>query len=76
MSSNCDTVVPEDFFLLHVQHRDDGIKERYLAAAFQDYVWSHPLLKFCPGRNCKHIMKSVKPMAKRCICSNCKLVFW
>ncbi len=74
MSINCDVLVPEDFLLAHVKRQD--IRDKYRSSCFHDYVWSHPLLRFCPGKNCTFVIKATKPLAKRCVCISCKVSFW
>ena len=76
MSTHCDCTAPESFVLSHVSNR--VISKRYVASAFQDYVRSHPCMRFCPGKNCKRIVMIHHPVqtVKRCQCTSCKIVFW
>ncbi len=74
MSAKCDTYAPEDFVLAHVGM--ENVRDRYNQLTFRDFVRSHPHLRFCPGTNCKLIIRAVVPLAKRVICSSCKASFW
>ena len=71
---SCPSFVPEDFVTRHLNRLD--LKEKYTSASFQDYVLSHPFLRFCPGKDCESVMKSEKPLAKKCVCTSCKSAFW
>lgn len=51
MAPKCDVRVPEDLVLKLL--RGPHLREKYLQFAFQDYVKSHPELRFCPGPNCQ-----------------------
>lgn len=70
---SCPNYVPEDFVKRHLNRSD--LKDKYTSASFQDYVLSHPFLRFCPGKDCKNVMKSEKPLAKKCVCTSCKSAF-
>lgn len=74
MSANCDTLAGEDFVLSHIGV--ENVRDMYNQLSFLDFVRSHPQLRFCPGNNCKLIIKAVLPMAKRVVCSSCKSSFW
>ena len=74
MSNQCDTLAPGDFVLAHVKR--PGLREKFQTMSFQTSIQSHPLLRFCPGRNCNYIVKGVKLLAKRVICVSCKTSFW
>ena len=74
MSANCDTLANEDFVLSHISV--ENVRDLYNQLSFRDFVRSHPQLRFCPGTNCKLIIKAVLPMAKRVICTSCKSSFW
>ncbi|XP_018329535.1 potential E3 ubiquitin-protein ligase ariadne-2 [Agrilus planipennis] len=73
MARECEVLVPEDFVLKLVLQ--PNIKEKYLQYIFQDYVKSHPQLRFCPGPNCQVVIKSQDTKAKRATCSKCKSIF-
>jgi len=70
---SCPNFATEDFVKRHLNRSD--LKEKYSSASFQDYVLSHPFLRFCPGKDCKSVMKSEKPLAKKCVCTSCKSAF-
>jgi ariadne-2 len=48
MANECDVLVPEDLVLNLVSRPQ--IRDKYQQFAFQDYVKSHPELRFCPGK--------------------------
>ena len=57
----------------------------YLGSCLNSHVWSlnfillicfSPFFRFCPGNNCKLIIKAVLQVAKRVICTSCKSSFW
>jgi len=73
MSANCDTLAPEDFVLAHISA--ENVRDMYNQLSFRDFVRSHPQLRFCPGTNCKLIIKAVLPVAKRVLCTSCKSSF-
>ncbi|CAG9817003.1 unnamed protein product [Phaedon cochleariae] len=73
MARECKVLAPEDFVLKHL-HRPN-MREKYQQFSFQDYVKSHPELKFCPGPNCSIVVHSQEPKAKRTTCSQCKTIF-
>jgi len=70
---SCPNFVPEDFVKRHLNRSD--LRDKYSSASFQDYVLSHPCLRFCPGKDCNSVMKSEKPLAKKCVCTSCKSAF-
>ena len=74
MSSNCDTRAHEDFVLTHVTKQ--SVRDRYKQLAFFDYIRIHPQLRFCPGNNCKYVIKAEKCVHKRATCTGCKTSFW
>ena len=74
MSPNCDSRAHEDFVLSHVTKQN--VRDRYKKLAFCDYIRSHPQLRFCPGKNCKYVIKAEKCVHKRAICDSCKTSFW
>ena len=74
MSANCDSVAAEDFVLAHISV--ENVRDMYNQLSFRDFVLSHPQLRFCPGTNCKLIIKAVLPVAKRVHCTSCKSSFW
>jgi len=73
MSANCDTLAAEDFVLAHISTQ--SVRDMYNQLSFRDFVLSHPQLRFCPGTNCKLIIKAVVPVAKRVLCTSCKSSF-
>jgi len=73
MSANCDTLAAEDFVLAHISM--DNVRDMYNQLSFRDFVRSHPQLRFCPGNNCKLIIKAVVRVAKRVVCTTCKSSF-
>lgn len=73
MAKDCVVLAPEDFVLKHLQHKTI-IREKYQHFTFQDYVKSHPELRFCPGPNCSIIVHSKDIKAKRALCDQCKTV--
>jgi len=73
MSANCDTLAAEDFVLAHISM--ENVRDMYNQLSFRDFVRSHPQLRFCPGTNCKLIIKAVIQVAKRVICTSCKSSF-
>ena len=74
MSANCDSLAAEDFVLAHISV--ENVRDMYNQLSFRDFVLSHPQLRFCPGTNCKLIIKAVLPVAKRVHCTSCKSSFW
>ncbi|XP_030748660.1 potential E3 ubiquitin-protein ligase ariadne-2 [Sitophilus oryzae] len=74
MARDCVVLAPEDFVLKHLQHKT-SIREKYQHFTFQDYVKSHPELRFCPGPNCSVIVHSNEIKAKRVVCDQCKTIF-
>lgn len=73
MAHKCDLLLPEDFALslpITSYH-----KVQYHNFAFQNYVRSHPYLRFCVGPNCKMVFKANEVLAKRVICTICKTMF-
>ncbi|XP_069669657.1 potential E3 ubiquitin-protein ligase ariadne-2-like isoform X1 [Periplaneta americana] len=73
MAQKCDVLAPEDFVLTLLSR--PSIRHRYQRSAFQDYVKSHPQLRFCPGPNCEIIIKAKDLSAKRATCNSCKTTF-
>lgn len=73
MAPKCDLRVPEDL-VLRLMHRPQ-LRSRYQRFAFQDYVKSHPELRFCPGPNCQIIIRSQDISPKKVICVACKSSF-
>lgn len=73
MAKDCDVLAPEDFVLKHLSKT--SIREKYQQFTFQDYVKSHPQLRFCPGPNCQVVVRSHEAKAKRSVCSHCKTIF-
>lgn len=73
MAPKCDVRVPEDL-VLRLLCRPQ-LRMRYQHFAFQDYVKSHPELRFCPGPNCQIIIRSQDISPKKAICEACKSSF-
>ncbi|KAF5281166.1 hypothetical protein FQR65_LT14846 [Abscondita terminalis] len=73
MARDCEVLAPEDFVLKHLSR--SNMREKYQQYTFQDYVKSHPELRFCPGPNCQVVIRSRDPKAKRSICCQCKTIF-
>ncbi|RZC42265.1 ariadne-2, partial [Asbolus verrucosus] len=73
MARDCVVLAPEDFVLKHLSR--PNMREKYQQFTFQDYVKSHPELRFCPGPNCPIVVHSDEMKAKRAVCSNCKTAF-
>lgn len=72
MATGCDVLVPEDLVLKLIPLPE--LRDRYQQFAFQDYVRSHPQLRFCPGANCQIIFRAKEPKCKRATCIQCKIV--
>lgn len=51
MAQNCAMLAPEDFILNLITR--PALRDKYQQFTFQDYVKSHPQLRFCPGPNCQ-----------------------
>jgi ariadne-2 len=73
MAAGCDVLVPEDLVLTLVSRPQ--IRDKYQQFAFQDYVKSHPELRFCPGTNCQGIIRSQDLSAKKATCKMCETSF-
>lgn len=73
MAKDCGILAPEDFVLEHISRAN--LREKYLQFAFQDYVKSHPQLRFCPGKNCSMVIYSKEVKAKKAVCTFCKTTF-
>lgn len=73
MARDCVILAPEDFVLKHLTR--PNLREKYQQFTFQDYVKSHPELRFCPGPNCSIVVHSKEVKAKRSVCTQCKTVF-
>lgn len=73
MARDCEVLAPEDFVLKHLSR--SNMREKYQQYTFQDYVKSHPELRFCPGPNCQVVIRSSQPRAKRSVCCQCKTIF-
>ncbi|XP_031641143.1 potential E3 ubiquitin-protein ligase ariadne-2 [Contarinia nasturtii] len=73
MATQCNVLVPEDLVLtlLCKPH----MRTKYQHFAFQDYVKSHPELRFCPGPNCQVLIRSKELSPKKATCDTCKTVF-
>lgn len=50
MATKCNVLVPEEL-VLKLLNRPQ-LRNKYQHFAFQDYVKSHPELRFCPGPGC------------------------
>ncbi|XP_059481460.1 potential E3 ubiquitin-protein ligase ariadne-2 isoform X2 [Neocloeon triangulifer] len=73
MAQGCEVLATEDFALKIITLPE--LRKKYQLFTFQDYVRSHPQLRFCPGPNCQVIVKAKLPKAKRAVCKSCKTVF-
>ncbi|XP_055374311.1 potential E3 ubiquitin-protein ligase ariadne-2 [Condylostylus longicornis] len=73
MAPMCNVRVPEDFVLNLVQR--PILREKWQKFAFQDYVKSHPELRYCPGPNCQIIIRSQDIQPKRAVCKSCNTSF-
>lgn len=73
MAAGCDVLVPEDLVLTLVSRPQ--IRDKYQQFAFQDYVKSHPELRFCPGTNCQGIIRSQEWSPKKATCKSCDTSF-
>ncbi|KAL3289867.1 hypothetical protein HHI36_023257 [Cryptolaemus montrouzieri] len=73
MARDCGVLAPEDFVLKHLARTN--LREKYQQFTFQDYVKSHPCLRFCPGPNCSIVIYSKEIKAKKAFCSYCKTSF-
>lgn len=73
MAAGCDVLVPEDAVLTLVSR--PNVRDKYQQFAFQDYVKSHPELRFCPGTNCQVIIRSQELSAKKATCRMCESSF-
>lgn len=73
MAQDCEVLVPEDFVLALLTRT--ALRDKYQQFTFQDYVKSHPQLRFCPGPNCQVVVYSKEPKAKRAVCTHCKTIF-
>ncbi|XP_022915099.1 potential E3 ubiquitin-protein ligase ariadne-2 [Onthophagus taurus] len=73
MARDCEVLAPEDFVLKHLSK--PNLREKYQQFTFQDYVKSHPQLRFCPGPNCQVVIRSRELKAKRSVCTHCKTIF-
>lgn len=73
MAQDCEVLVPEDFVLSFLTKPVS--RDKFQQFTFQDYVKSHPQLRFCPGPNCSVVVYSKEPKAKRSVCTNCKTIF-
>ncbi|KAG5677911.1 hypothetical protein PVAND_007627 [Polypedilum vanderplanki] len=73
MAPACDVLVPEDLVLSLISKPQ--IRDKYQQFAFQDYVKSHPELRFCPGTNCQVIIRSQDLSPKKAVCKVCQTSF-
>ncbi|XP_065347349.1 potential E3 ubiquitin-protein ligase ariadne-2 [Cloeon dipterum] len=73
MAPGCEVLATEDFALKIITLPD--LRKKYQQFTFQDYVKSHPQLRFCPGPNCQVIVRAKLPKAKKCFCQSCKTAF-
>lgn len=69
MAPACEFLSPEDFVLNLVTKPIS--RNRYQQFAFQDYVKSHPELRFCPGIGCQIIVRSQDLSPKKAVCKHC-----
>lgn len=75
MGQGCDILVPQTFVLQLLSQKDEALKRRYLQFCLNDWVRSHPQLRFCPGKNCQAVVKAEKVQAKRVKCTFCGTQF-
>lgn len=73
MATHCNVLVPEELVLTLLSK--PHMRTKYQHFAFQDYVKSHPELRFCPGPNCQVIIRSKEMSPKKAACDTCKTVF-
>lgn len=73
MARDCNILAPEDFVLTHLTR--PNFREKYQQFTFQDYVKTHPELRFCPGPNCPVVIRGKELKAKKAQCTYCKIVF-
>lgn len=73
MAPNCNVLVPEDLVLKLLTR--PLMRDKYQQFAFQDYVKSHPELRFCPGPNCQIIIRSQEIAPKKATCKSCNSSF-
>lgn len=73
MATHCNVLVPEEL-VLKLLNRPQ-MRTKYQHFAFNDYVKSHPELRFCPGPNCQVIIRSKEQSPKKATCDTCKAVF-
>ena len=73
MQEGCECLVGEDFVMETLVTADS--KARYEELLLMDYVVSHPELCFCPGPDCKVVVQTDEPSARRVNCDQCKSSF-
>jgi len=73
MEPRCPILAPEDFVLNLLSVPD--LRAKYQQFAFQDYVKSHPQLRFCPGADCQSVIRAKETQAKKVSCKMCHLSF-
>ncbi|KAL7048932.1 hypothetical protein ACKWTF_003534 [Chironomus riparius] len=73
MAAGCDVLVPEDLVLSLISRPQ--VRDKYNQFSFQDYVKSHPELRFCPGTNCQVIIRSQDLSSKKASCKTCQTSF-
>ncbi|KAG1676714.1 putative E3 ubiquitin-protein ligase ariadne-2 [Nymphon striatum] len=73
MAMRCFVLISEDLVLNLLTK--PSFRKKYQQFAFSDYVKSHPELRFCPGRNCKSIIRTKGFKSRRIICKYCKTSF-
>jgi ariadne-2 len=73
MAGECEVLAPEHFVLTLLSR--PATRDKYQQFAFRDYVKSHPQLRFCPGPNCKGVLRAKEPCANRTICNSCRTTF-
>ncbi|XP_077292104.1 E3 ubiquitin-protein ligase ari-2 [Arctopsyche grandis] len=69
MATNCEVRAPEDFVLALV-HKP-SLRDRYQQFCFQDYVKSHPQLRYCPGPNCQVVIQGKSTRGGQVVCGTC-----
>lgn len=76
MGQGCDILVAQAFVLqLISSQKDDALRTRYLQFCLNDWIRSHPHLRFCPGKNCQAVVRAEKVQAKRVKCTYCGTQF-
>ncbi|XP_003742411.1 potential E3 ubiquitin-protein ligase ariadne-2 [Galendromus occidentalis] len=75
MSQGCDILAPMEFVLQLIAPKSALLEARYLQFCRNDWIRTHPQLRFCPGRNCQAVIRVEQILAKRVKCSFCQTQF-